>query len=274
MIMVKFTSNQQDQLRRCFNYGNEEPSNEELNVIAKKMSKTTPGVTRTSLKTWFWKARNGMMPRYNGKVRDRSSGKGIFIKQPLRLLPAANIWPADFTREDFLTAFKALMETQKDLVMHDAKFLAIKKDTTNVTHFDLTHAGLKTVEGRQFYNNYMTRLLQILEPVVKEFLKSRDHEIERMTSLRVFANIYEKGRVHGATLHTDRVRICTAIVNLTGDNREDALWWKLRDEDCETPVDMQPGDVIVLDKLTPHGVTTHSRIHERISLNIFYGYLR
>ena len=59
------------------------------------------------------------------------------------ILPAANIWPDDFAREDFLTAFKALMETQKDLVMHDAKFLAIKKDNTKVTNFDLTYAGRK-----------------------------------------------------------------------------------------------------------------------------------
>ena len=90
------------------------------------------------------------------------------------ILPAANICPDDFAREDFLTAFKALVETQKDLVMHDAKFLAIKKDNTKVTNFDLTYAGRKNVEGRQFYNKYITRLLQILEPVVQEFLKAQD----------------------------------------------------------------------------------------------------
>jgi hypothetical protein len=238
----------------------------------------TKNINKAFLRNWIkHKLIDRRMPAVGLDRKQMMDGR--FDKQPLKTIAPEALFPDDSTRILWITELKAAMKREQHVIhpayRPDEKFLNTPEDTSKVSHFFLTMRNASP-NVKMFKTTYVTPLLERLKPFVETFLAEHGRKLPiQLKNVQVFVNIYEVGELHGASHHTDHVNICTVIVNLTGDNGEDALYFDVSGKRRRLArAIMRPGEAFIMEKDTEHGVSMMPRLHERITLNVFYGYIR
>ena len=238
----------------------------------------TKNLNKAFLRNWMkHKLIDRRMPAVGLDRKQMQNGR--FDRQPLKTIAPEALFPGDSNRIEWLTELRAAMKREQHLInpayRPGEKFLNTPEDISKVSHFILSQRNASP-NVKRFRTTYVAPLLERLRPFVETFLAEHGRKPPiKLKNVAVFANIYEVGEFHGASHHTDHVNICTVVVNLTGDNGEDALYFDVTGKRRRfARAIMLPGEAFIMEKDTDHGVSTVPRVHERITLNVFYGYIR
>jgi hypothetical protein len=89
--------------------------------------------------------------------------------------------------------------------------------------------------------------------------------------VQLFIHRYQPGKETGMPAHEDATRLAAVVVNLTGDQGTDALYWSPSGDDKTDRVHLARDQfsMALIASSVVHGVTMADRATERITLNIF-----